>query len=171
MLSWQWDAWHQLKADDVHAMLALRQTVFIVEQQCFYLDIDDADQRAFHLLGWQNHACESAPGGQRRVLAAYLRVLPPGVKYIECALGRVVTAPSVRGTGLGRLLMAEGLRWASEQFAGLPIKISAQLRLQRFYEHFGFAIVSMPYDEDGIVHVEMLREPGLLIEDRKALSA
>lgn len=155
MLTWQWAALPDLAAGDVHAMLALRQAVFIIEQRCIYSDIDDTDPLAFHLLGWQQ--CHRRPDGQTRALAGYLRLLPPGVKYAECALGRVVTAPDVRSTGVGRLLMAEGLRQTGKQFPGLPIRISAQLRLQRFYESFGFDAASLPYDDDGIVHLEMLR--------------
>jgi len=155
MLTWQWAALPDLTAGDVHAMLALRQAVFIIEQDCIYTDIDDADQLAFHLLGWQH--CDPQPGGQTLILASYLRLLPPGVKYAECTLGRVVTAPEIRSTGMGRALMAEGLRQAGKQFPGLPIRISAQLRLQRFYESFGFDVASLPYDEDGIEHLEMLR--------------
>jgi len=144
-----------LSAAEACAMLALRQAVFIIEQRCIYADIDAADRTAYHLLGWQKS--QAGPEISTRVLAAYLRVLPPGTKSPECVIGRVVTAPHVRGTGLGRLLMHEGLQQASRLYPGLPIKISAQVHLQRFYKNFGFVAVSVPYDEDGIAHIDMLR--------------
>lgn len=161
MLTWRWAALPDLTPGDVHAMLALRQAVFVIEQRCIYQDIDDADALAFHLLGWQPSASRLQPPSQLQTqtqfLCSYLRLLPPGVQYAECALGRIVTAPQARRIGLGRLLLAEGLRRASEQFPGWPVRISAQLRLQPFYRSFGFDVASPPYDEDGIMHLEMVR--------------
>lgn len=150
---WQWCGFPQLSGNDVHALLGLRQEVFIIEQQCIFADIDGLDQQSHHLLGWQ------VAHGERR-LAAYLRVLAPGAKYAACSIGRVVTAPAARGTGMGRLLMAEGLRRSAALYPGLPIRIGAQQRLTDFYASFGFTVASAPYDEDAIMHVEMLHAGG-----------
>ena len=137
----------------MYALLALRQEVFVVEQACIFPDIDWHDQAAFHLLGWRRDGAEV-------VLAAYLRCLPPGQKFAQYSIGRVVTAPAVRGTGVGRLLVAEGLRRAEALYPGQPVRIGAQLHLARFYGSFGFEVASAPYEEDRIMHVDMLR-PGL----------
>ena len=152
-LAWQWSAFDELRAADVYALLSLRQEVFVVEQQCIFPDIDWHDQNAHHLLGWQSDA--AAPDGRR--LAAYLRCLPPGEKFAECSIGRVVTSPAARGTGLGRLLVAQGLARLEGLYPGQPARIGAQLHLERFYGSFGFVAASAPYDEDNIMHVEMLR--------------
>ena len=150
MIEWQWSSFDQLKTDELYAVLALRQEVFILEQACLYPDIDWIDQRAWHLLAWQTQS-------GKRVLGAYLRCVEPGVKYPETSLGRVLSAPSARGAGIGKVLLEEALRRAESQFPGRAIRISAQQYLQRFYEGFGFKVTSGPYSEDGIPHVEMLR--------------
>ena len=150
-LDWQCAAFEQLSAADVYAMLALRQEVFVVEQECVFPDIDWRDQGACHLLAWQQQ-------GDARMLAGYLRILAPGVKFDECAIGRVVAAPALRGTGVGRQLVARGLQQAQLLYPGQPMRIGAQLHLVDFYAGFGFRTASAPYDEDHIMHVEMLRD-------------
>jgi ElaA protein len=150
MTEWQWLSFAEMRADVLYAVLAQRQQVFILEQQCLYPDLDGLDLDAYHLLGWQGQ-------GAQRQLAAYLRCLAPGVKYDEMSLGRVLSAPSVRGSGIGKQLMAQAIRHAERQFPNHRIRISAQQYLTRFYAGFGFQPTSAPYDEDGIAHVEMLR--------------
>jgi ElaA protein len=146
-LRWHSAAFDALTASELYAVLALRQDVFILEQQCLYNDVDGLDPAAHHLLGW------SADGR----LAAYLRCLAPGVKYAEASLGRVVSAPHARGTGAGRALVARGIDLATGLYPGHGIRIGAQAYLEAFYASFGFATVSAPYVEDGIAHVDMLR--------------
>ena len=92
-----------------------------------------------------------------RSLVAYARLFEPGVRYDEGSIGRVVTAPEVRGTGVGKALMAEALRRIESLAPGQPIKIAAQRRIEDFYLALGFRTVSAPYEEDGIIHVDMLR--------------
>ena len=149
-IDWQWSSFDDLGAAELYAVLGLRQAVFVVEQNCIFPDIDGADQPAFHLLGWQGHGVE-------RVLVAYLRCLPAGVKFVECSIGRIVSAPGVRGSGIGKLLVSEGLRRMAALYPGQPIRIGAQQHLERFYAGFGFATASAPYSEDNIMHIEMLR--------------
>ena len=139
-----------LTPTELYAILAARAEVFVVEQNCVYLDPDGHDENAVHLLGEEN--------GE---LAAYLRILPPGEKYPEASLGRVLTREKWRGTGLGRALVAEGVARCEERYPGAGIRIGAQAHLARFYGEFGFEVISKPYDEDGIPHVEMLR-PGVV---------
>jgi ElaA protein len=146
-LEFDWLPFDRLTGRQVHDVLQLRQRVFVVEQTCPYLDADGADPRCWHGLGVKDG-----------MLVATARIAPPGLKYVEPAIGRVVTAPEVRGTGLGRALMAEGVAGCARVWPGRAIRISAQAHLQRFYGHFGFETVSDTYLEDDIPHVEMLRK-------------
>jgi ElaA protein len=148
MVEWQWKNFGDLDAASLYAVLALRSEVFVVEQQCIYQDIDGMDPQAVHLLGWQ-----AGPDGRR--LAAYLRVFAPGIKHADVSLGRVISAPFTRGTGLGRALLREGLDYVARTWPDHALRISAQCYLRRFYGEFGFAECSEEYDEDGIQHVDM----------------
>jgi len=152
-LQWQWSRLPALRALDVYAMLAARQTVFAVEQRCAFQDADGLDLHAWHLLGWARAG--GAAGGER-VLASYLRIIDPGHKFAEPSIGRVLTTPAFRGTGQGRALMVEGLARAARAYPGQTVRIAAQQRLEAFYASLGFRTVSAPFEEDGIPHVEML---------------
>ena len=148
-MNWSWSRFHELGVDNLYDALALRCRVFVLEQGP-YLDPDGLDRAAWHLLGRDD-------GG---VLQAYLRVVDPGVKYAEPSLGRVVTSPQRRGTGLGRRLVGEGVARCLALWPGQGIRISAQSHLERFYGGWGFARVGEPYLEDGIPHLEMFRPAG-----------
>jgi len=139
--------WHEkefsgLTASELYAITQLRERVFVVEQNCVYLDADGLDPVCRHL--WAER------GG---ALRAYLRIVPAGTKWAECSIGRVITAPEARGTGLGKELMTRGIAACG---AG-PIRIGAQAHLEKFYGDLGFTRASDVYDEDGIPHIEMLR--------------
>ncbi len=142
---WTWSRFADLGVDNLYDALALRCRVFVLEQGP-YQDPDGIDRRAWHLLG-RDDAGE---------LQAYLRVVDPGVKYAEPSIGRVITAAAVRGTGLGRRLVAEGVARCTAAWPGQGIRISAQAHLERFYGGFGFVRVGDPYPEDNIPHLEML---------------
>ncbi len=148
-ITWEWRTFSQLSTDDLYRLLRLRQQVFVVEQNCPYLDADGLDQGALHLLCRQS----SETGPQ---LVGYLRILAPGSKYRSPAIGRLVTAPSVRGKGLARQMMKRALRQVGELYPGRPVAISAQQYLESFYTSLGFMTTSPPYDEDGIPHLDML---------------
>ena len=128
--------------------------VFIVEQNCPFLDADDVDQHCRHLSAWQ------VQGGKHE-LAAYARLVPPGIKYGEPSIGRVITSPEFRGQGLGKELMARATQAMDDLYPGLAVRIGAQQYLERFYSGFGFVTASPSYIEDGIPHVEMVRPGGL----------
>jgi ElaA protein len=149
---WQWSRFTDLSPHALYAALRARSEVFVVEQRCAFLDLDDADQGAWHLLGW-------AEREGVRALAAYLRLIPPGCKYMEPSIGRVLTTAAFRRTGTGRALMEEGVRKSCEIHAAQGIRIGAQRYLENFYACFGFTPDSAPYVEDGIPHIEMLRPP------------
>ena len=146
---WTCAALADLPPAQAYALLRLRSEVFVVEQRCPYLDLDGKDL----LPGvWQLFA--SSANGE---VLACLRGLAPGLSFAEPALGRVATARSARGSGLGRALMQRGIHMMCERHPGHPIRIGAQAYLVPFYESLGFRVASAPYDEDGIAHVEMLR--------------
>ncbi|MCC6335858.1 MAG: GNAT family N-acetyltransferase [Myxococcales bacterium] len=147
MVTWEWLPFDRLTPRQVHDVLQLRARVFIVEQRCAYLDADGADPQCWHGLGNE--------GG---VLVATARLVPPGLKFAEPAIGRVVTAPEVRRTGVGRALMLEALGQVRRLWPGQPVRVGAQRYLERFYRSLGFEPVGEEYDEDGIPHIEMLRE-------------
>ena len=144
LIDWHFAPFGSLTPRQVHDMYRLRTAVFIVEQNCVFQDVDGADPQCWHLLGYSNDE-----------LVAYARLLPAGVKFAEPSIGRVITAPSVRRTGMGRVLMAEAMKRAGELWPGQRIRIGAQAHLERFYNGFGFTKSSEPYDEDGILHIEM----------------
>ena len=145
-MQWHWFRFEQLGVDNLYDALALRCRVFILEQGA-YQDPDGLDRHAWHLLGRD-------AGGD---LQAYLRVVDPGVKYAEPAIGRVIAAPESRGTGLGRRLMQQGIQRCEVAWPGRGIRISAQAHLQRFYSSLGFMAVGEPYLEDDIPHLEMVK--------------
>lgn len=154
-LRWTLAPWATLDRDALYAALRLRSAVFVVEQQCVFLDLDGEDDRAHHLLGWTTDA------DGRPLLGAYARLFRPGVKYAEASIGRVVSDPAVRRTGAGRALMRAALEHLVDGpdalAPGAPVRIGAQRYLERFYGSFGFVTDGPPYDEDGIAHVEMVR--------------
>ena len=144
-MEWSWKAYEALSLDELYALLQLRQEVFCVEQECAYQDVDGMDAQAHHLLGWRDG-----------VLVAYLRAFPAGVVYPQdICIGRVVTSPVARGTGLGRPLMRAGMARCWETYGAGSIKLSAQAHLSAYYNSLGFGVVGEGYLEDGIPHVPM----------------
>ena len=133
-----------LTLQQLYAIMQLRERVFVVEQTCAYLDADGADLACRHL--WAERDGE---------IVAYLRVVPAGVKFAEVSIGSVITAPSARGTGLGRELMKRGIAEAGGDTQ--PIRIGAQAHLSNWYAELGFEKASDVYWEDNIAHVEMVR--------------
>lgn len=142
---WLWKHFSELTPLQVYQVIQLRERVFVVEQNCIYLDCDDRDLTAWHLLGYKDDQ-----------LVAYLRVFSPGKKYHEAAFGRVVTSPSARASGIGKELIKVGIEKIKASYPQSAIRISAQAYLQKFYENFGFQRVGKDYLEDGIPHIEML---------------
>lgn len=147
VIHWRVAAFSELTLSELYALLAARVAVFVLEQDCPYQDVDGLDQDAIHI--W-------AESGQGKVLA-YARLVPPGGRYPEPSIGRVLTSAEGRGHGLGRELMNRALAETARRFPAQPIRISAQQYLERFYRELGFETVRGPYLEDDIPHLEMLR--------------
>ena len=145
---WRWCRFDELDVFELDAIFRARQQVFVLEQNCVYLDADGHDAHSFHLAAW---------GDVRDVPLAYARVVSPGQKYAEPSIGRVITTGAARGSGLGRELVRRAVAHCSAAFPGQGIRISAQSQLERFYVDAGFAVVGERYLEDGIAHTEMLR--------------
>jgi ElaA protein len=143
-LTWKYKSFNELSPQELYSILKLRSEVFVVEQNCVYLDTDDKDQESFHLCGWNEND-----------LVAYARILPPGQAFKEASIGRVATNSLYRKTGSGRVLMNHAIEKTLEQFAVSEIKIGAQLYLLTFYTSLGFKRSGPEYLEDGIPHVEM----------------
>ncbi len=145
-ITWQLRAFNDLSNEELYALLRLRSEVFVVEQNCVFLDMDNKDQHCLHLLGWQDNQ-----------LAACARIVPAGITFTEASVGRVVTAPFARGMGLGRALMQTAMDHLYNLYGQVPVYIGAQQHLQTFYTTLGFEATGQPYDEDGIMHIEMLK--------------
>ena len=146
-LSWEWKRFDDLTADEVYTILCVRQQVFVLEQECLYLDADGKDRQSFHLMGFDGDE-----------LVAYARILDAGVSYPEVSMGRILTTEKARGTGAGIELMEVGLQQIQDHYGNVPIRISAQTYLLQFYQKFGFESTGKEYLEDEIPHTEMLRK-------------
>ena len=141
----QWNtlSFAELGADQLYAILRLRQEVFVVEQNCVYLDLDNRDQQAVHIL------C------QAEGLVGYQRCLAPDPDCPDSQLGRIVVHPEARGRGLGRELVRRGIEHNRSRWPECDIRINAQSHLQAFYSSLGFTAEGEEYAEDGILHRQM----------------
>jgi ElaA protein len=147
MVSWQCKFFTELTNFELYKILQLRNEVFIVEQNCVYQDLDNKDLNAYHFMGWDDQN-----------LLAYTRLLPKGISYENAAsIGRVLTSPSARRKNLGKELMTNSIEEIYRLFGKIPIKISAQIYLKRFYESFSFVQYTDVYMEDSIEHIGMIK--------------
>ncbi|MFZ6758278.1 GNAT family N-acetyltransferase [Undibacterium sp. Ji50W] len=145
-LQWQCVSFAELSNLQLHAIYQARAGVFIIEQNCVYQDVDGKDPLSHHLTAW-------TPEGE---VAAYLRIVPAGIAFTEASLGRVISTKDWRGTGVGKALIANGIKALHTLYPAANIRIGAQAYLEKFYGSFGFETVSDIYLEDDIPHVEML---------------
>lgn len=148
----QWDikTFQELELEELFDFLKLRVDVFVVEQKCVYPELDDHDRHleTRHLLGYDEV-------GQ---MIAYARLLSPGRRFPEVNLGRFVVKAELRKKGIGHQLLQKALQESSRCWPKTSIRISAQDYLQVFYKQYGFIRISDVYLEDGIPHVEMVKE-------------
>ena len=147
-MDWCCEAFEALSVPRLYALLRLRADVFVMEQRCFYEDADGLDPQCLHLSAWQ----EGQP-------VAYARLLPPGLKTPAAGIGRVLTASTHRGTGLGHELARRALAACEAHWPGHGITLFAQAHLRGYYERHGFHAVGDVFDEDGIAHQRMDKEP------------
>jgi ElaA protein len=141
----------QLNTRELYQLIQLREKVFIVEQECYYLDADGKDDDSWHLMLHQDDE-----------LIAYLRILPPGISYQTPSIGRVVVDEKHRKKGYGIDIMKIAMDFLDEKY-DMDITISAQMYLNKFYSNLGFENVGEEYLEDGIPHIKMIRVSQSLI--------
>ncbi len=147
-VTWQCKAFSNLSPFELYGILQLRSSVFVVEQNCVFLDADGTkDFEALHVFA-HTHTGE---------ILACARLLPAGIAYPECSIGRVVSSQNHRGMALGRQLMERSIQEIYQHFGKQPIRIGAQYYLRKFYESYGFEVRGDTYMEDGIEHVIMLK--------------
>lgn len=145
-LEWIVKKFDELSPSELYKILRLRSEVFVVEQNCVFLDMDNKDQSCHHLMGCYDNE-----------LVVYVRLVPAKLIYDEISIGRVVSSPKYRGTGVGRELMLKAIKSCAEIFGQQPIRIGAQLYLKSFYSSLGFEAQGDIYLEDGIQHIEMIK--------------
>ncbi len=148
-LQFQFKIFSELSTSEFHDIIALRIKVFVVEQNCAYMELDGKDKKCYHVI------CRTGVGD----IVATARIVPPGLSYNEISIGRVVMTEKLRGNGNGHLLMKQCLKFSKEEFGQVPIRISAQKHLESFYMAHEFISTGKEYLEDGIPHLEMLYNP------------
>lgn len=147
-LIWTRQHFQELTSEELYEILRLRSEVFVVEQNCIYLDLDGKDQFCFHLTG---------RGKDDGVLYAYSRIVPPNISYKEPSIGRILISPKCRKQNMGKELLTKSITEITILYPNQAIRIGAQTYLIKFYNSFGFVESGEAYDEDGIEHVEMVR--------------
>jgi ElaA protein len=145
MIKWECKKFDELTPHELYAIVQLRNEVFVVEQNCIFQDADDKDQASWHFMGWLNEK-----------LIAYTRLVPAQTTLDKVSIGRVVTSPSVRRTGIGKELMKRSIEQVKKISGDVPIAIGAQLYLKKFYESLGFLQSGNIYLEDDIEHINMI---------------
>ncbi len=143
-VKWIKRKWSEISTIELYNVLRLRSGVFVVEQDCVYQDIDNKDQIAIHLLGYEN-----------KELIAYSRIFNEGDYFKETSFGRAIIKKEKRGFGLGDELVKESLKTIRSEYGNKKIKISAQAHLKKFYAKHDFTAKGEEYLEDGIPHVSM----------------
>lgn len=147
-ITWDIKHYNDLKMYELYDFLKLRSDVFVVEQKCIFLDIDDKDKDAIHIIGKINGS-----------IVAYTRIFNKWKIYNNYfCIGRVCCSKQYRGYGLGKLLLKKSIEECKKQFGEGQIKIEAQIYLKSFYESFGFIQSGDPYIEDEIEHIPMIRQ-------------
>ncbi|MCB5240050.1 GNAT family N-acetyltransferase [Niallia alba] len=146
-MKWYTKSFSELTNLELYTLLKERTAVFVVEQNCPYLEVDGKDPESYHLFA-----------EKQGEVVAYLRILPPGVSYPEASLGRIFVKKECRGKGLAEELVKRGLEFIRTELKEKSVKIQAQNYLHRFYRSFGFQPISDIYLEDNIPHIDMLLE-------------
>lgn len=158
MIEWQWATFSELSSENIYCIIRARQDVFILEQDCVYPDIDGLDQEALHLIGWSASNVSDSSQNTHKTLKAYLRIIYSNSKVKQASIGRVLVIKEARGQGLGKELVKRAVKKIETDTPTLAISLSAQHYLLTFYEELGFHPISEPYDEDGIQHIDMLKQ-------------
>ena len=144
-LAWHCKHFTALTVVDLYDILQLRSEVFVVEQQCIFLDMDGIDKQAYHLFAYHEDQ-----------LITCCRLIAADIVYPnKASIGRVANKASVRGAGVGRLMINKAIEKCRELFPFTNLRIGAQLYLKDWYGSFGFAPCGDIYLEDDIEHIHM----------------
>ena len=146
-VKWQIKSFEALSVHQLYEILRLRSEIFVVEQNCVYLDLDGKDKLALHLFG-----------EYKGIVVAHFRLSQKGISFENASIGRVVVHPDYRDKKWGHELMRQSISGIRDHFGETKITIGAQLYLKKFYESHGFVQSSEMYLEDGIPHIEMKKE-------------
>ena len=136
-------AFSELTTVELYEILKVRVAVFVVEQSCPYMELDDLDKTAIHV--WLR---------DEQGIEAYLRVMDRNAEREYASLGRVLAVK--RRQGLATRVVREGIRLAREHFGANKVYLEAQTYAKGLYEKQGFVQISEEFLEDGIPHVKML---------------
>jgi ElaA protein len=145
-LEWRIKPFEALNVTELYDLLKLRSEIFVLEQNCVYLDLDGKDKKALHLIGEYDGK-----------IVAYARLFDSGISFENASIGRVVVDANYRDKKWGHNLMQEAIAGIKSNFNKEKITIGAQLYLKKFYESHGFIQTSEMYLEDDIPHIEMIR--------------
>lgn len=143
-LEWKIKSFESLSVLELYDILRLRSEIFVVEQNCVYLDLDGKDQKALHLFGTFEGK-----------IVAHARLLKPGISFVHASIGRVTVDAKYRERKWGHELMCQAIEGILEHYGATQITIGAQLYLKKFYESHGFVQTSEMYLEDDIPHIQM----------------
>ena len=127
--------------DDALALSAIRETVFILEQQVpVELEWDGLDADCLHVL-----AADAAgnPIGTARLL-------PDG------HIGRMAVLKEWRGRGVGSALLRVLLKEVKKRQQPQQAVLNAQTYAAGFYAKFGFQTMGEEFMDAGIPHVKMV---------------
>ena len=145
-MNWSIKHFKEITTNELYDIFTVRISTFVMEQNCHYQDADGKDLKAYHIQA----------RNENDDLVAYARILPPGVSYDDVSIGRVLTIAAVRNTGTGKDLMSKSMIFIKEKWGAVPVCISAQCYLIKFYESFGFVCQGEEYFEDDIPHIQMI---------------
>ena len=146
-INWTYKKFSDLNTAELYEILWLRSKVFVVEQNCVYLDLDGKDKVALHLIGEFEGK-----------IVAHARLFEAGISFDNASIGRVTVDPNYRARKWGHELMQQAIAGVLKHFGESKITIGAQLYLKKFYESHGFVQTSEMYLEDDIPHIEMIKE-------------
>ncbi len=131
---------HQMSAIQALRLFKLRSSIFVVEQDCVYQDLDGRDEEPNTRHIWRESADQ---------VLACLRLLQ---EKDAQRIGRVATAASHRRQGHAAVLIEYTLSSSTG-----PWLLSGQCQLETWYTKFGFSRCGDDFMEDGIPHLPMRR--------------
>ena len=145
---WETCPFKSLSVEKLYEIIQLRQEIFVVEQDCPYIDADGIDLKCIHISGYHKNK-----------LIAYSRIMPPGINYKEASIGRIITKKEHRGHGVGYQLVSISIEEIYKNYGNQPIRLSGQTYARAFYEKLGFISEGKEYLEDGIPHISLVKPP------------